>query len=73
MMRGHAADTSDQKVLRGSWAEPRFRPHRNHCAHCQRPQCPHPRFRHRRPHCRERDELGRERGMKGRPSTPMMP
>jgi hypothetical protein len=21
-MRGHAADTSDQKVLRGSWAEP---------------------------------------------------
>jgi hypothetical protein len=26
MMRGHAADTSDQKVLRGSWAEPPFPP-----------------------------------------------
>jgi OmpA-OmpF porin, OOP family len=26
MMRGHAADTSDPKVLRGSWAEPPFPP-----------------------------------------------
>ncbi len=26
MMSGHAADTSDPKVLRGSWAEPPFPP-----------------------------------------------
>jgi hypothetical protein len=26
MMRGHAADTSDRKVLRESWAEPPFPP-----------------------------------------------
>jgi hypothetical protein len=73
MMRGHAADTRDQKVWRGPGPSPRFRPHRNHCAHRQSPQCPHPRFRPRRPHGRERDALGREPGMKGRLSTPMMP
>jgi hypothetical protein len=66
MMIGLAADTSDRKVLRESWAEPPFPPPPEPpLPPPPEPPVPPPRFLHRRPHHRERDALGRKHGMKG--------